>query len=141
VVGRHDGIESFTIGQRKGLGVALGEPQFVVRIEPDSLRVVIGRREELARRELVARRVNWLCTPPAGHFRCWAQIRYNSPPAAATAECRTDGELNIEFDEPRYGVAPGQALVCYAREAGSVPARAPAPVERKEPSHVPPAAG
>ena len=113
VVGRHPGIERFTIGQRKGLGVALGEPRFVVRIEPQTRRVVIGRREQLARRELTASVTNWLARPPDGSFRCAAKIRYNSPAAPATAEVLADNRLRVTFDEPRHGVAPGQAVVLY----------------------------
>jgi tRNA-specific 2-thiouridylase len=113
LVGEHTGIESFTVGQRKGLGVAMGEPHFVVRIEAETHRVVIGRREELACDRLTADRTNWLVPPPTGEFRCLAQIRYNSQAAAARAEPLSDGRLRVEFDEPRYGVAPGQAVVCY----------------------------
>jgi tRNA-specific 2-thiouridylase len=113
VVGIHDGIESFTIGQRKGLSVAMGEPYFVTRIEPDTRRVVIGSKEELGRRELTARDCNWLVDPPAEPFRCSAQIRYNSMAESATAEIHSDGRLRVIFDQPRYGVAPGQAVVCY----------------------------
>src|SRR6478672_7811395 len=78
VVGTHPGIERFTIGQRKGMKVAMGEPYFVVRIEPESRRVVIGRQEDLARSELAAEKCSWLADPPAGSFRCLAKIRYNS---------------------------------------------------------------
>src|SRR5262245_46093093 len=74
VVGTHPGIERFTIGQRKGMKVAMGEPYFVVRIEPESRRVVIGRQEELARSELTAEKCNWLVDPPRGEFRCLAKI-------------------------------------------------------------------
>jgi tRNA-specific 2-thiouridylase len=116
VVGTHPGIERFTIGQRKGLGVAMGEPYFVVRIEPESRRVVIGRQAELARRELFAQGCNWLADVPGNEFRCTAKIRYNSPPAAATAEILPDGRLRVEFEQPRYGVAPGQAVVLYDGE-------------------------
>jgi tRNA-specific 2-thiouridylase len=116
LVGTHPGIERFTIGQRKGLGVAMGEPYFVVRIEPDTKKVIIGRQEELAQSELTARNCNWLIDPPAGEFPCTAKIRYNSPPAAASAERLSDGRLHVHFDEPRYGVAPGQAVVLYDGE-------------------------
>ncbi len=116
VVGIHPGIERFTIGQRKGMKVAMGEPYFVVRIEPESRRVVIGRQEELARRELIAENCNWLVDPPINSFRCLAKIRYNSPPAAATAELLPENRLQVTFDEPRHGVAPGQAVVCYDGE-------------------------
>jgi tRNA-specific 2-thiouridylase len=114
VVGEHQGIEGFTIGQRKGLRVAFGEPRFVVRIEPDTRRVVIGERHELARSELTAGGVNWLIDVPQLRFSCTAQIRYNSPAAAATVEPMPDGRIRVVFAEPRFGVAPGQAVVCYA---------------------------
>ena len=113
VVGTHPGIEQFTIGQRKGLRVALGEPRYIVRIEADTRRVVIGTREELARNELTAGDVNWLVDEPPGPFRCEAKIRYNSPAVPAVAEPLAGGRLKVAFDRPCYGVAPGQAVVCY----------------------------
>jgi tRNA-uridine 2-sulfurtransferase len=116
VVGTHPGIERFTIGQRKGLGVAMGEPYFVVRIEPETKKVVIGRQEELGRSELTAAQCNWLIEPPAGSFSCAAKIRYNSPAAAATAELLPTGRLRVRLDEPRYGIAAGQAVVLYDGE-------------------------
>ncbi len=113
IVGHHAGIERFTVGQRKGLGVAMGSPYFVVRIDPTTYDVVIGRREQLARRELVAAKVSWLASPPVGEVRCRAKIRYNSPPALATAALLDNNRLHVQFDDPCYGVAPGQAVVCY----------------------------
>ena len=92
VVGQHEGIESFTVGQRKGLGVAFGERKFVVRIEPESRRVVVGDRDELNRRELTARGCNWLVLGSddvsAGPTRCYAQIRYNAPAQPAESDRR-----------------------------------------------------
>lgn len=114
VVGKHPGIERFTIGQRKGLGVGMGEPYFVVRIEPDTRRVVIGRQDSLACGELTASGCNWLVELPAGEFPCQAKIRYNSPPAEAFACLDAQGVLRVRFAEPRLGVAPGQAVVVYA---------------------------
>jgi tRNA-specific 2-thiouridylase len=113
VVGHHPGIEGFTIGQRKGLGVAMGEPYFVVRIEPQQRRVVIGSRQELACRSLTAKSSNWLVPPHGTVFACHAQIRYNSQPQAARARLLSDDEFQIDFDHPCLGVAPGQAVVCY----------------------------
>jgi tRNA-specific 2-thiouridylase len=113
VVARHDGIENFTVGQRKGLGVAMGEPYFVVRIDASSNQVVIGRKNELNRNALTATGVNWLSSRRGTPFRCQAQIRYNSQAHAATAIPLPDGSLRVEFDQPRPGVAPGQAVVCY----------------------------
>ena len=121
VVGNHPGIERFTIGQRKGLGVAMGEPYFVVKIETEARRVVIGKLAELGRSELTASDTNWLAQPPAssgpnGQFRCLAQIRYNSTAHPAMAQLLPEGRLRVEFDEPQNGVAPGQAVVCYDGE-------------------------
>jgi tRNA-specific 2-thiouridylase len=116
VVGTHPGIEGFTIGQRKGLGVAMGEPRFVVRIETETNRVVIGPREALGRTDLTANQTNWLVDPPSETFRCEAKIRYNSPASPATATVLSEDRLRVVFDDPRFGVAPGQAVVCYDGE-------------------------
>jgi tRNA-specific 2-thiouridylase len=114
VVGEHTGLEQFTIGQRKGLGVALGEPRFVVRLERETGRVVLGTKEELARRELTADRTNWLVDVALNHpQRCEAKIRYNARPAVATVERLPGDRLQVRFDAPQYGVAPGQAVACY----------------------------
>lgn len=113
VVGEHAGVEAFTIGQRKGLGVALGEPHYVVKIDAADRRVVLGRREDLACDSLTADRANWLVEPPTESFRCRAQIRYNHRGAPATASVLADGRIQVDFDEPAYGVAPGQAVVLY----------------------------
>lgn len=116
VVGRHAGVEHFTIGQRKGLGIAFGQPRYVVRIEPEARRVVIGTKGQLARSELTAAEANWLVDEPAGPLRCRVKIRYRSPPAEATVEALPGGRFRVEFAEPCYGVAPGQAAVCYDGE-------------------------
>ena len=113
VVGEHDGIERYTIGQRKGLGVAFGDRRFVVRIEPDTRRVVVGERDELARSELTAAGVNWLVDPPPTSFACRVKIRYRSRPVAATVEPLSDARFAVRFDEACHGVAPGQAAVCF----------------------------
>ncbi|MAT72397.1 MAG: tRNA 2-thiouridine(34) synthase MnmA [Planctomycetaceae bacterium] len=116
VVGEHGGVESFTVGQRKGLGIALGEPKFVVRIEPDTRRVVLGNRDELGRRQLMACQCNWLVDPASLPAKCQVQVRYNSRAAAAACELLPDGRLNVQFDQPQLHVAPGQAAVCYDGE-------------------------
>jgi len=113
VVGRHAGFESFTIGQRKGLGVALGERRYVVKIDAEEHRVVIGPREELLGRTLAANRVNWFCEPPSQSLRCSAKIRYLHQAAAATVTVAGDNEAAVEFDEPQSAITPGQAVVFY----------------------------
>lgn len=116
VVGTHPGIEGFTIGQRKGLGVALGEPRYVVRIEPDTCQVVLGTKQDLARDALTASSTNWLIEEPKGPIRCQVQIRYNSRSVPATVEPLERNRLQVRLDEPCHGVAPGQAIVCFDRE-------------------------
>lgn len=115
VLGGHPGYEAFTIGQRKGLGIALGEPHFVIRIEPESRRVVLGTKEDLLRGGLVAGEANWLVEPPplGEPFLAQVQIRYNSPPQDATVVPLGAGGFRVQFEEPQAGVAPGQAAVVF----------------------------
>jgi tRNA-specific 2-thiouridylase len=116
VVGWHDGLERFTIGQRKGLGIALGEPRFVIRLESDTRRVVLGTQAELARGDLTAKDCNWLVDLPTEPTPCQVKIRYNARPVDAVLTTLAGNRLRVEFDEPQLGVAPGQAVVCYAAE-------------------------
>ncbi len=113
VVGQHQGYENFTIGQRKGLGIAFGSPRFVVAIEPKTRRVVIGEKEDLGRTSLTATRLNWLMPNMPESFRALAKIRYRHEPTPAFAQLTAEDELLVEFDEPQFGVAPGQAVVLY----------------------------
>jgi tRNA-uridine 2-sulfurtransferase len=115
VVGSHSGLEQFTIGQRKGLHVAFGKPRYVIRIEPDTRRIVIGTQEELAGSELIATDVNWLAAEEfLGHpLRCQVKIRYRGKSFPATVEASGSDRFRARFDEPCYGIAPGQAAVCY----------------------------
>ena len=114
VVGHHPGIESFTIGQRKGLGIALGEPHFVIDIEADTHRVVLGPRAALECSGLTARQFNWLTSPPEQPFHGLVQIRYNSPAVPARICPGDDARVEVVFDEPVLGVAPGQLCAVYA---------------------------
>jgi tRNA-specific 2-thiouridylase len=114
IIAQHPGIEKFTVGQRKGMGVGgLPEPYFVVEIRAATNEVVVGTKSQLGRRELEADRLNWLVDPPNGSFPCQAKIRYNSRRLPAVATLRGQGRLNIEFEDPVDGIAPGQAVVCY----------------------------
>ncbi len=113
VVGHHDGYERFTIGQRKGLGVAVGSRRYVLRIEPQTRRVVIGPKHLLYRRSMTVAQVNWLIPPPNGSLRCDVQIRYNHRPASATLHCDNGAAVTVMFDEPQAAITPGQAAVFY----------------------------
>lgn len=116
VVGQHTGYENYTIGQRKRLGVAFGTPRFVIKIEPETNRVVIGTREDLARNTLEANRSNWLIDSPGSELRCQAQIRYQHKEADCTVKILDEDRFQVLFDDPEYGVAPGQAVVLYDQD-------------------------
>lgn len=115
VVGQHTGIDAFTIGQRKKLGVAMGEPYFVIRIEPTTRRVVIGTKDELALPSLLANDANWLVDPSEVPSQAHVQIRYNGLPKPATVDIspNTPDRFTVTFDEPQLAIAPGQAAVVY----------------------------
>jgi len=112
-LGRHDGIVNFTIGQRRGLRVAMGKPVYVTAIDSTTDTVTIGPREELARRDLHASQVHWLIDPPAEAFSAEVQIRYTHKAASAVVEPLTDNRAYVRFREPQYAVTPGQAAVFY----------------------------
>jgi tRNA-uridine 2-sulfurtransferase len=112
VVGTHPGHQFFTIGQRKGLGVALGRPAYVVAIDPNLNRVVIGDDDDLRSREFEAGDVNWIAATPAEPVRSTVKIRYNGPGAEALVEA-AEGVARVRFDEPQRAVTPGQAAVFY----------------------------
>jgi tRNA-specific 2-thiouridylase len=112
-LGRHGGIEGFTIGQRRGLGVALGAPRYVVQIEPASRTVTLGRRESLLREGLDAARFNWQGPVPEGPSRCQAQVRARHSAVGATVEPRAGGRARVIFDEPVAAVTPGQVVTVY----------------------------
>jgi tRNA-specific 2-thiouridylase len=114
VLAGHDGIERFTVGQRKGLGFAAGERRYVLRIVPGDNAVVVGDKDELLASGLVASRVNWLTpTAPAGPLACAAKIRYRHTAGAATVSALPDGGARVDFAEPQSAVTPGQAVVFY----------------------------
>ncbi len=113
VLGDHDGIDRFTVGQRKGLGVAAGRKRFVLEILPESNTVVVGDPDDLLSTGLVASGVNWLAEPPVGAVRCVAKIRYRHGGVGATVEATADGGAIAHFDEPQAAVTPGQAVAFY----------------------------
>jgi tRNA-specific 2-thiouridylase len=113
VLGRHEGVIHYTIGQRRGIGVSGAEPFYVVRIEPETRRVVVGPKAALAKGELVLGEVNWLGEAiPGEGLACLAKIRSVSDPVGVRVFPRESG-LEAVFDEPQFGVSPGQACVFY----------------------------
>jgi tRNA-uridine 2-sulfurtransferase len=114
VVGQHGGVHRFTIGQRKGLGVAAAAPMYVLQLRPAEKTVVVGPRPDLERTSLTASQVNWIAgTPPAGPLRVSAQIRHRHQPAAGTVRSLDDDRASMEFDTPVTAITPGQAVVFY----------------------------
>jgi tRNA-specific 2-thiouridylase len=113
VLGEHDGIERFTVGQRRGLGIAGAERRYVLRIVPSDNQVVLGGREELLAPALLASRVHWLTDPPAGPLPCQAKIRYRHAPAPATVTALPGDGARVDFTEPQSAITPGQAVVFY----------------------------
>jgi tRNA-uridine 2-sulfurtransferase len=108
------GVHRFTIGQRKGLGVAGGSPLFVVNLDAGRKLVTVGAKPLLDRAELSAASVNWIGgTPPADPVRVAAQIRHRHPAAPATVTATGDDTVRVVFDEPQTAVTPGQAVVFY----------------------------
>ena len=117
VVGRHEGVHRFTVGQRKGLGVALGEPAYVVKLDAGRRLVTIGPRSAIERNSLAASRVNWIAGAiPGGPLRVTVQIRHRHTPAAATVTPVGDDRVSVAFDRAQSAITPGQAVVFFDRD-------------------------
>lgn len=118
ILGTHDGIVHYTIGQRKGLGIGGGvtennEPLYVVGIEADNAKVIVGPKESLARDIVSLKNFNWLITLSKDPIKIDVKLRSMTRALPATLTGRYDGSAEIILDEPQYGVSPGQAAVCY----------------------------
>ena len=114
VLGTHAGVVHFTIGQRKGLGVSAGEPLYVVRLEPEARRVVVGPRAALGVQRVALAGINWLGeAPPADGLAVHVRLRSAQPPLPARLFLDGAGGGTAVLDEPAFGVAPGQACVAY----------------------------
>jgi tRNA-uridine 2-sulfurtransferase len=114
VIGEHNGIHNFTVGQRKGLGVATGSPLYVLQIKGDTRQVVVGDPENLYSRTFLARRTNLISVDDLRDpMRVSVKIRHRHEPAAATIEKTGETEILVTFDEPQRAVTPGQAAVFY----------------------------
>ena len=116
VLGRHRGIHGVTVGQRRGLGISAAQPLYVVDIEDETKRVVVGKKNELASSGLIARSVNWLEAPGERELEAEVQIRYRSPAVACLIRQRDDQACEVRFHEPVAAVTPGQAAVFYRGE-------------------------
>jgi tRNA-uridine 2-sulfurtransferase len=123
VVGRHDGIVRFTVGQRRGLALGertgtINDPLYVVRLEPETRRVVVGPRAALGRSEIALYDVNWIGPALSGAQAVQVRVRSSQALRPATVEPSEKGAI-VRFDEPEIGVSPGQACVVYDGGNGS----------------------
>jgi tRNA-specific 2-thiouridylase len=136
VLGRHDGIVHYTIGQRKGLGVATGEPLYVVYLDARSRRVIVGPKEALDTHRVYLRDMNWLgdralAQDAADGFECFAKVRSTRPPAPAVLHCDERG-IYVDLQVGEAGVAPGQACVLYSAEGADARVYGGGFIERSE---------
>ena len=118
ILGHHPGIEHYTVGQRQGLGIAVGRPLHVIRIEPETCRVVVGSRDEVPETSLVAGDATWLDAPPTEPFECLVQCRAQRTAAPAIVIPLSHARFRAEFTGgPAHSpgpISPGQPAVCYA---------------------------
>jgi tRNA-specific 2-thiouridylase len=114
VIGRHKGIPFYTIGQRKGLGIAHPTPLYVTGIDVDDNRIIVGDKTDVHSREMIMSNINWVSSPPAAKpFTGLVKIRYQHIPQEATVEAQSDSKLRIMFDQAQPAITPGQSAVVY----------------------------
>jgi tRNA-specific 2-thiouridylase len=114
VIGEHQGLANYTIGQRKGLGVQASEPLYVIGMNPYRNALVVGTADELGGNRLTANRVNWVSgEAPAAAFDCQVKIRYKSKPVAARVTPVADDQIEVTFGQPMRDITPGQAAILY----------------------------
>ncbi|MFB0554711.1 MAG: tRNA 2-thiouridine(34) synthase MnmA [Phycisphaerae bacterium] len=115
VLGEHNGVHRFTIGQRRGLRVAMGKPYYVVKIDAENNTVTLGPKEEIMHSKLWATGVNWLTDEPASSFQAKVKIRYNDRGSPARVSPQ-GSSVAVEFDEPNSAITPGQLAAFYVQE-------------------------
>ncbi len=117
LLGEHDGIVGFTIGQRKGLKIALGERRYVTAIDPERNAIIIGAEQDVYARVVEGDRANWIKgPPPPGKVRLWAKVRYQGPGGWAEVEPLPGNRVRVTFENPQWAPTPGQAVVFWDRD-------------------------
>jgi tRNA-specific 2-thiouridylase len=117
VLGTHEGIINYTIGQRRGLGIPADRRLYVKRLDTENNRVILADDEDLFDKEVMVREFNWITgDAPSEPIRCQAKIRYRHKEQPATATIFADGKARIVFDEPQRAITPGQSAVLYDGE-------------------------
>lgn len=115
-VGAHHGLPFYTVGQRRGLGVAASRPLYVTQIRSEQNTLVVGERHEAVQETCTVERVNWLCPPPTAAFGTTVQIRYRHQPVPAQVSLLAVDRVRVVFAAPQFAVTPGQAAVFYAQD-------------------------
>jgi tRNA-specific 2-thiouridylase len=113
VLGQHRGIHHYTIGQRKGLGIAVGHPIFITKIDAEHNRIVVGERDQAVGCDVRLQDVLWSAAAPPPDARLMCQIRYNHRAAPCSVACQDGERLAVTFDEPQFAITPGQLTVLY----------------------------
>jgi tRNA-specific 2-thiouridylase len=136
VLGRHEGILRYTIGQRRGIGIASGEPLYVVHLDAERARVIVGPREALETHKIFLRNMNWLgdgplADVPAGGLEVYAKVRSTRPPRPAVLR-NSDGRVSVELADGESGIAPGQACVLYTDDGNEARVLGGGFIERSE---------
>lgn len=113
-LGEHEGIQKYTVGQRRGLGISANKPLYVLEIDAEKNALVVGDREQLYSREFLVEKVNWIAPgAPEAELEAQVKIRYRHPAAPAVLRIETDDSVRVSFQEPQRAVTPGQAAVFY----------------------------
>ena len=114
ILGKHTGIHHYTIGQRKGLGIAAAEPLYVIGLDAVRNRVIVGDRTTSHQTECTVQRVNWVSIPePTNPIRAEVQVRYRSQPVPVSVIPLENSRVKLVFDDPQFCITPGQAAVWY----------------------------
>ena len=116
VLGHHQGIHRLTVGQRRGLGLSAAQPLYVLEIDEDQRRVVVGKKDDLACKGLVTHSVNWIEPPEKEEIPSEVQLRYRAPSVPCLVRAKGDGKYEVRFEESFSSVTPGQAAVFYRGE-------------------------
>lgn len=117
VLGRHEGIHTFTVGQRRGIGIPSSHPLYILEIDPLTQRVIVGPARGLYRSRLIARDLSWIAIdPPSDPFKVMVRIRYRHKEAEAVINPLADGRVMVSFQNPQRAITPGQAVVFYKGE-------------------------
>ncbi len=116
VMGKHNGLQNYTIGQRRGMGIAHPEPLYVLKLDYPHNRLLVGERDEAYGCNLKVDKINWLIEPPSQPLNIECQIRYRHQPAPALLTPLSDGRFEIEFESPQFAITPGQGAAFYNGE-------------------------